>query len=302
MAVGDRLTSHSPPAAGEQARGRRPPAAQAPPARPTAARPDRTELRDSSAAFSTHWLTHEIATLKTASQRDREAGRAEGAVDADQAVVADHRRALLGREAGDHRTRHSRGCSGSPCDKRHRLERPHLVFLVEQAPDEVVERQRRGSVSSSAFTDPASTATCGHSGWSSRVCSRSRPSSPSGKCWNSRPPATQPRSSLLRREPDDRSGSAPTGRNSFAPPRQALALQRHDALVALVGRRLVEGDRQIALAEQREQRRVRPGLGQPLGIVADIAAQLAAEIVAHQQVDDAVLGLRLERQLAAADP
>ena len=79
---------------------------------------------------------------------------------------------------------------------------------------------------------------------------------------------------------------------------QAVALQRDDPLVALVGRRLVEGDRQIALAEQGEQRRVRPSVGQPLGIVADIAAQLAAEIIAHQQVDDAALGLRLERHLA----
>ena len=83
---------------------------------------------------------------------------------------------------------------------------------------------------------------------------------------------------------------------------QAVALQRHDPLVALVGRRLVEGDRQIALAEQSEQRWLRARLGQPLGIVADIAAQLAAEIIADQQVDDAVLGLRLERQLARPDP
>ena len=65
---------------------------------------------------------------------------------------------------------------------------------------------------------------------------------------------------------------------------EVLALQRDDPLVALVGHRLVERDRQIALAEQLLQL-ARPALRQPLGIVADVAAQLAAAIVAHQQVD-----------------
>ena len=61
--------------------------------------------------------------------------------------------------------------------------------------------------------------------------------------------------------------------------------------------RLVEGDREIALAEQLLQRRLFGKLGQPLGVVADVAAQLAAEIIADHQVDRPALGLRLQRQL-----
>ena len=48
---------------------------------------------------------------------------------------------------------------------------------------------------------------------------------------------------------------------------QRVAVERDDALIALARRRQVEGDRQIALAEQREQRRLGRRLGQPIGIV-----------------------------------
>src|SRR5690348_9776996 len=79
---------------------------------------------------------------------------------------------------------------------------------------------------------------------------------------------------------------------------EVLSLERHDALIALVRQRLVEGDREIAIAEQLLEARLGARLRQPLRIVADIAAQSAAEIVADHEVDDPALRLRLKRELA----
>ena len=78
---------------------------------------------------------------------------------------------------------------------------------------------------------------------------------------------------------------------------QRFAVQRDDPLIALASRRQIEGDRQIPLPEQRRQRRFVRRLRQPIGIELHIAAQFAAAIVAHQQADDALLCLRLQRQL-----
>src|SRR3546814_4599775 len=75
------------------------------------------------------------------------------------------------------------------------------------------------------------------------------------------------------------------------------AFERHNALIAFGGSRLVEGDREEAFAEQREQGRVGSGLGQPLGIEFEITAQLTAAIIADEQFDRAAAGLRLARQL-----
>src|SRR3546814_15410074 len=76
------------------------------------------------------------------------------------------------------------------------------------------------------------------------------------------------------------------------------AFERDDALIAFGGGRLVEGDRKETFAEQREQGRVGPGLGQPLGVELEVAAQLAAAIIADEQLDRPAAGLRLQRQLA----
>ncbi len=83
---------------------------------------------------------------------------------------------------------------------------------------------------------------------------------------------------------------------------EAAALERHDPLIALAGQRLIEGDREIALAEQGEERRQARLLGEPLGIEADIAAQLAAAIIGDEQVDDAGLGLRLQASAGRRRP
>ena len=55
---------------------------------------------------------------------------------------------------------------------------------------------------------------------------------------------------LLRREPNQARDLLRLAEIALRRFGQALALQRHDPLVALLGQRLVEGDRQIALAEQ----------------------------------------------------
>ncbi len=78
---------------------------------------------------------------------------------------------------------------------------------------------------------------------------------------------------------------------------EARALQRHDALIALAGRRQVEGDGEEALAEQAEQARIVADLGEPFGIIFGIAAHRAALVVDDEQRDDALLGLCLQRQL-----
>ena len=53
------------------------------------------------------------------------------------------------------------------------------------------------------------------------------------------------------------------------------------------------------LAEHGGERGVIRQPGHALGIVAQIAPQRPAAIIAHEEVDRAALGLRLERQLAA---
>src|SRR5436190_21817463 len=59
-------------------------------------------------------------------------------------------------------------------------------------------------------------------------------------------------------KPDDRRNLLRLGEIALRGLAQALTSQRNDPLAALLGRRLVESDRQIALAEEREERRVRP--------------------------------------------
>ncbi len=79
---------------------------------------------------------------------------------------------------------------------------------------------------------------------------------------------------------------------------QRAALERHDALIALLRQRLVEGDGEIALAEQSGEVAMARKLAEPVGVEADIAPQLAAAIVADEQIDDPALGLRLDGELA----
>ena len=89
------------------------------------------------------------------------------------------------------------------------------------------------------------------------------------------------------------------GEIGFAGLGERIPFEWHDPLIALPGAGQVKGDRQIAaLAEQRRQRRIGAQPGEPFRIVADIAAQFAAAVIAHQQVDDPALGLRLQGQLA----
>ena len=61
---------------------------------------------------------------------------------------------------------------------------------------------------------------------------------------------------LLGREPDQARDLLRLREIALRRLAEVLALERHDALVALVGDRLVEGDREIALAEQLLERRL----------------------------------------------
>ena len=85
---------------------------------------------------------------------------------------------------------------------------------------------------------------------------------------------------------------------------QAVALQRHDPLIAPPALRLwqrpVKGDSQIALTKQREKIGIGRHLGQAGKIKLNIAAHCAIDIIADKQGNRAVLGLRLNGQLAFA--
>src|SRR5438270_9962305 len=70
---------------------------------------------------------------------NREAGRAEGAIDADHAIVADHVPALVGRKARNDRADVLR-VAAAPAAELHGGERPELVLVVEQPPQAVVQR------------------------------------------------------------------------------------------------------------------------------------------------------------------
>ena len=79
-------------------------------------------------------------------------------------------------------------------------------------------------------------------------------------------PAREPMpAALLRREPDQARDLLGLGEIALRRIAEVLALERDDALVALLGERLVEGDREIALAEQLLQRRARPSVSSCAG-------------------------------------
>jgi hypothetical protein len=79
---------------------------------------------------------------------------------------------------------------------------------------------------------------------------------------------------------------------------QRIAVERDDALIALLGGRLIEGDREITLVEQRD--RATDSCPAVASARRRTGRSRAARrlVVAHQQADDAALGLRLERHLA----
>src|SRR5512139_1830107 len=55
---------------------------------------------------------------------------------------------------------------------------------------------------------------------------------------------------------DDRGNLLRLGEIALGSLRQPVPFQRDDSLVALLGRRLIESDRQVALAKQAEERRI----------------------------------------------
>ena len=77
-----------------------------------------------------------------------------------------------------------------------------------------------------------------------------------------------------------------------------LPFQRHDPLIAAAAFRDVEGNRQIAFAEQRGERGIGAQPGQGFPVEFGIPAHRALPVIAYQQADGAGLGLRLHRHLA----
>src|SRR5205085_7483012 len=73
---------------------------------------------------------------------------------------------------------------------------------------------------------------------------------------------------------------------------KVLAFERDDTLIALLGNGLVERDREIALAKELLQRGPFRSARDAFRVMSDIAAQLAALIIADQHVDDSAIGLR----------
>ena len=103
---------------------------------------------------------------------------------------------------------------------------------------------------------------------------------------------------LAHPDPEKRRQLLGLGEIGFADLGKRRAGQRHDSLISLVRNGMVERDRKIAFAEQRVERRVRPKRAKALRVVPDIASQLAVEVIADQQVDNAAFGLSLHCELA----
>ena len=73
-------------------------------------------------------------------QRQREQPRAEGAIDADNALLVRHRHPFVGREAADHIANMGK-VTATALGKRRRFGDAHLFLLMEQAPGDVGQRQ-----------------------------------------------------------------------------------------------------------------------------------------------------------------
>ena len=71
---------------------------------------------------------------------DLERRRAKGAIDADLAIIANHLLPFFRREAGDDRA-DIVGIAATSLSKRKRRERSHLVFFMEEPPQQIIERQ-----------------------------------------------------------------------------------------------------------------------------------------------------------------
>jgi hypothetical protein len=199
-------------------------------------------------------LTSSASSEKSARARPArsERTRAEFARHADHAILVRHVGLLLGREAGDDAAHMLRAAAAAAHERHAARTRTSSSWNSRHSR---VSTGRSRSYSSLARIVSARMRTCSHSGWSSRVWSRSRPSSPSGRCWSEE--AAGDVAGIVHREPHQARDLLGLGEEALRRLGQARAFQRHDALVALLGRHLVEGDGEIALAEQPLQRRQR---------------------------------------------
>ena len=173
----------------------------------------------SSAPFSTKSLTCGEPQSRFARQRPRARSGSFTSKRRNRPVMRpsspDHRLPLILRETGDDRADIFRIAAAAP-PQRHRLERANLLLLVEQAPDQIVERQARirqllrlhrsgqdRDVRPVGMVEPRVQPLAALLAFGQMLEQQA---------------AGDPMAVALFRPPDARgSGSAPTGRNSFAP-------------------------------------------------------------------------------------
>src|SRR4051812_23641409 len=80
------------------------------------------------------------AGLGQLARLDREAGRAKGAIDADQPVLANHRLAFFRRKTCDDRT-DIVGIAAAAAAELDASKGAHFLLLVEQPPDQIIQRK-----------------------------------------------------------------------------------------------------------------------------------------------------------------
>jgi molecular chaperone Hsp33 len=154
-------------------------------------------------------------------------------------------------------------------------ERAQLVLFVEQPPEEIVER-KLGVGQLLGLHRPAKDRDVRPVGM---VEPRVQPLAPFlalGQVLQQQPTGEPVAAPLFSRQPDQARDLLGLAEIALRGITEVPALERHDPLVALVGNRLVEGDRKIALAEQLLERRLALDLRCQRRIVPDVAAQLAA--------------------------
>src|SRR4051812_11145809 len=174
---------------------------------------------------------------------DRETGRAEGTIDRDDALVANHGLALFGRKSRDYRA-DIFGIAAATLAERHGRESADLFLVVEQAPQQIVERKIGIGQLLGLHRSPHD-----RNMRPIRVVEPSvQPLAPVlalGQVLEQEATGVPVALPLLRRKADQARNLLGLREIVLCGIRKVLALQRDDALISFVGDRLVEGDREI---------------------------------------------------------
>ena len=153
------------------------------------------------------------------------------------------------------------------------VEQANLILFVEQAPDQRLERERWigefiGAHGAGERRDafPFGMVELGVEPLAAVLALR--------QMLDEQPAGDAAAARLAHAQPDHRRDLFGLDEIALRRLGQAVAVERNDALIAFVAARLIEGDRQIAGAEQREQAGIGARLGQLVLVELDIAPQL----------------------------